>query len=65
MRIDTEKIKNRLAELEINQTDLAVMMGMTRANISRYILGQITTFRTLERLAGFLKISPKDLIIED
>ena len=65
MRIDTRRIQIRLAELEMKQSDLAVKMGATRANVSRYVRGQIATFRTLERLAKFLKISPLELLIED
>jgi len=65
MRIDTRRIKIRLAELEMNQSDLAVKMGATRANVSRYIRGQISTFRTLERLAKFIDINPIELLIED
>ena len=65
MRINTKRIRIRLAELEMNQSDLAVKMGATRANTSRYVRGQIATFRTLERLAMFLKISPLELLIED
>ncbi len=65
MRINTKKIKARMAELEINQSGLAEKMGVTRANVSRYTQGQITTFRTLERLAKFLDINPTELLIED
>lgn len=65
MRVDTRRIKIRMAELELTQTLLAKKMGFTKANMSKYVQGQIVTFRALERMASFLKISPLDLLIDD
>ncbi len=65
MRFDTEKMRDRMDELELTQADLARMMGVSRQNIFNYLDGKILKFQTVERLANVLRLKGIDLIIED
>lgn len=66
MRFNTEKMQERMNDLELTQSDLARIMGLSRQHIHQYLVGgQIKKFQTIEKLAKVLKTKEFDLIIED
>ncbi|MBD5183343.1 MAG: helix-turn-helix domain-containing protein [Bacteroidales bacterium] len=62
------KIKRQLRILGLTQSDLAVMLGVTPANITRYLNGQtnfeLKTLVEIERKLG-IKIIDKTVVPED
>lgn len=64
MKINTHKLKIEMERAGYSKTsEMAGPFGMTRQALDRIIKDQTTTFKTLNRLADFFAIDPKDLLI--
>jgi len=64
MKINVHKLKIEMERAGYPRTaDMAKTFGMTRQALDRIIKEQTTTFKTLNRLADFFAIDPKDLLI--
>lgn len=60
------RLKSRRIEAHLNQTDLALRVGLSRASISNIENGrQPVTMQTLWRIAQVLEVSLRDLVPED
>ena len=58
-------VRERMAELELSQSDLAELLGVTRSYVSQILSGHRRPgLDTLETFANVLKIKPEDLIRE-
>lgn len=57
------KIRVALVEREMDQKDLAEMIGIERATLNRYLRGHVSmNMRTFIRLAEALGVAPSDLL---
>ena len=64
MKLDTDKIYNRMKTLGWTQDRLAFEMKMTRQGVSYYLRGlkHSPRLKSIEKLANALNLDPKDLI---
>ena len=65
MKLNTWKIKLILAEKEMNQSDLAVKIGMNRQQINELLSRETCSLKTLGRIAKALDIPVAEIVKED
>jgi DNA (cytosine-5)-methyltransferase 1 len=65
--VDRYKIKEIMAKRKIdNFTQLAKMLGISKNQLSNILSNKFRPVKSnIEELAGFLKVSPMDIISED
>lgn len=65
MKLNTWKIKLVLAEKEMNQSDLAVKIGVNRQQITELLSRETCSLKTLGRIAKALDVSVAEIIKEE
>ena len=65
MKLNAKKIKLILAEQEMNQSDLAVKIGMNRQQVNDMLSRETCTLKSLGRIANALGVKPAEIIKED
>ena len=65
MKLDKCKIQVILAEKEMNQTDLAVKIGVSRQQINELLSRGTCTLKTLSRLAKALGVPVAEIVKEE
>ena len=60
---DTDKLRRRLAELGMQNQELAAMAGFSRATISNVLNGRTRNRKTFRKLASVLGLELTDLVI--
>ncbi len=65
MKLNARKIKLILAEQEMNQSDLAVKIGMNRQQVNDMLSRETCTLKSLGRIANALGVKPAEIIKED
>ena len=65
MKLDTKRIKVLLAELEMNQVELASVLGVAPQAISAILIRKTCTLDTLGKISKALGVSPAEIIKED
>lgn len=65
MKLNVRKIKLILAEQEMNQSDLAVKIGVNRQQVNDLLSRETCTLKSLGRIANALGVKPAEIIKED
>ena len=65
MKLNAWKIKTLLAEREMNQSDLAVKIGVNRQQINDLLSRETCTLKTLGRIAKALGVSVAEIVKEE
>lgn len=65
MKLDAHKIKLLLAEKEMNQSDLAIKVGVTRQGINDILNRESCTLKTLGRIAKALGVPVQEIVKEE
>lgn len=65
MKLDAHKIKLLLAEKEMNQSDLAIKVGVTRQGINNILSQESCTLKTLGRIAKALGVPVQEIVKEE
>lgn len=65
MKLNVRKIKLILAEQEMNQSDLAVKIGVNRQQVNDLLSRETCTLKSLGRVAKALGVKPAEIIKED
>lgn len=65
MKLNAWKIKMLLAEREMNQSDLAVKIGVNRQQVNELLSRETCTLKTLGRIAKALGASVAEIVKED
>lgn len=65
MKLNVRKIKLILAEQEMNQSDLAVKIGVNRQQVNDLLARETCTLKSLGRIANALGVKPEEIIKED
>ena len=65
LRLNIKKIKEIMEKKGINQSDLAIRLGVTRSNISLLLRddGKSRTFATVDKLAEALGVTQCDIMM--
>ena len=64
MKLNAWKIKLILAEKEMNQSDLAVKIGVNRQQINELLSRETCTLKTLGRIAKALGVPAAEIVKE-
>ena len=65
MKLNAWKIKTLLAEREMNQSDLAVKIGVNRQQVNDLLSRETCTLKTLGRIAKALGVSVAEIVKEE
>lgn len=65
MKLDKYKIQVILAAQEMNQTDLAVKIGVSRQQVNELLARGTCTLKTLGRIAKALGVPVAEIVKED
>ena len=65
MKLNAWKIKTLLAEREMNQSDLAVKIGVNRQQVNDLLSRETCTLKTLGRIAKALGVSVEEIVKEE
>ena len=65
MKLDSRKIKVLLAEREMNQAELASVIGIAPQALSGILIRKTCTLDTLGKISKALGVSPAEIIKED
>lgn len=65
MKLDKCKIQVILAEKEMNQTDLAVKIGVSRQQVNEILSRGTCSLKTLGRISKALNVPVSEIIKED
>ena len=65
MKLNAWKIKLILAEREMNQSDLAVKIGMNRQQVNEILSRETCSLKTLGKIAKALGVPVKEIVKEE
>ena len=65
MKLNAWKIKMLLAEREMNQSDLAVKIGVNRQQVNELLSRETCSLKTLGRIAKALGASVAEIVKEE
>ena len=65
MKLNVWKIKLILAEKEMNQSDLAVKIGVNRQQVNEILSRETCSLKTLGRIAKALGVSVQEIVKEE
>ena len=65
MKLNTWKIKLLLAEREMNQSDLAVKIGVNRQQVNEILGRETCSLKTLGRIAKALGVPVAEIVKEE
>lgn len=65
MKLNAQKIRMLLAELEMNQSDLAIKIGTNRQQVSDTLKRETCSLKTLGRISKALDVPVSELIKEE
>ena len=65
MKLNVWKIKTLLAERGMNQSDLAVKIGVNRQQVNDLLSRETCTLKTLGRIAKALGVSVAEIVKEE
>lgn len=64
MKLNTWKVKLILAEREMNQSDLAVKIGVNRQHVNEILSRETCSLKTLGRIAKALGVTVVEIVKE-
>lgn len=65
MKLNVWKIKLILAEKEMNQSDLAVKIGVNRQQVNKILSTETCSLKTLGRIAKALSVPVQEIVKEE